>query len=120
MLPLTMKTILEYLNEQGKSTFQKWFSKLDPQAAAKISTALYRLEQGNLSNVESVGEGVYENKLHFGPGYRIYFGEENKNIVILLYGGTKKGQSNDIALAKEYWKEYKLRRKTSIGDKKWH
>ena len=68
-----------------------------------------------MTNVESVGSGVYERKIDFGPGYRIYFGSETDGrvtrIVILLHSGTKKGQNRDIDLAKRYWKAYKARKR---------
>lgn len=73
-----MLTIKEFLEKTGQSSFSKWFNKLNSEAAAKITTAIYRLEQGNFSRVESVGEGVYEYKIDFGPGYRIYFGKMAK------------------------------------------
>ena len=80
-------------------------------AAAKITKALYKLELGNFSTVEGVGGGVYEQKIDFGPGYRIYFGKDGSDIVILLCGGTKKRQSTDIERAKELWQDYKKRKK---------
>ncbi len=106
MLLLVMK-IKEYIDRSGQSLFAKWFNGLDNIAAAKITTALYRLEQGNDSNVKSVGGGVLEYKIYFGPGYRIYFGKEGDELVILLSGGSKKQQNKDIKLAKEKWNEYK-------------
>ncbi len=81
--------------------------ELDSQAQAKVAIALSRLQRGNVSNVEAVGEGVSELKLNWGPGYRVYFG---RTIVILLCGGTKKHQSRDIATAKARWVDYKARR----------
>jgi putative addiction module killer protein len=102
--------IAEYIAKNGKSPFAVWFKKLNSEAAAKISTALYRIEQGNFSNVKNVGAGVAEYKIDFGPGYRIYFGQLNDVFIILLGGGTKKRQDNDIANAKRYWQEYKNRR----------
>jgi putative addiction module killer protein len=80
-------------------------------AAAKVATALYRMEQGNLSNVKSVGQGVAEYRIDFGPGYRIYIGQDGDVLIILLGGGTKKGQSTDIQLAQQRWREYKARKK---------
>jgi putative addiction module killer protein len=65
---------------------------------------------GNFSNVESVGKGVYECKIHFGPGYRIYFGKDGEQIVILLGGGSKARQQNDIAQAVSRWADYKARK----------
>lgn len=90
----------------GTSTFGDWLDDLDAAAAAKITTALYRLEQGNFSNVASVGGGVYECKIDFGPGYRIYFGQEGNALIILLGGGTKKTQRKDIERARRFWREY--------------
>ncbi len=98
--------VVEYL-EDGVSVFGKWFSGLDAQSAAKAATALYRLEQGNLSNVKSVGQGVSEYKIDFGPGFRIYFGREGNTLVVLLGGGSKKTQSRDIRNAQTMWARYK-------------
>ena len=99
--------IKEYIEKNGQSPFARWFENLDSVAAAKITTALYRLEQGNHSNVKSVGEGVLEYKIDFGPGYRIYFGKDGLELIILLGGGSKKKQNKDISLAKQKWYEYK-------------
>lgn len=102
-----MPVIKEFLEQNGQSLFAKWFDDLNSEAAAKITTALYRLEQGNFSRVEGVGEGVLEYKIDFGPGYRIYFGKEGEELIILLIGGNKKSQKKDIKLAKKKWTEYK-------------
>jgi putative addiction module killer protein len=110
MLPCSVIEILEYLDKAGRSPYGKWFADLDSTAAAKITVAVVRMSQGNLSNVKSVGEGVLEYKIDFGPGYRIYFGRDGKELVILLAGGTKKRQSNDIETAKARWIDYKQRR----------
>ncbi len=80
---------------------------LNAHAAAKVATALYRLEQGNLSNVKAVGKGMSEYRLDFGPGYRIYFGQEGTKTVVLLGGGSKKTQGKDIRTAQALWAEYK-------------
>jgi putative addiction module killer protein len=99
--------IHEYLTEKGTSPFARWFEGLNTTAAAKVATALYRLEQGNFSRVEGVGSGVYEYKIDFGPGYRVYFGKDGEKIIILLGGGTKKRQSADISKALDCWQDYK-------------
>ena len=104
-------TVREFLRE-GSSPFADWFTDLDATAASKVTTALYRLEQGNFSNVQSVGGGVFEYKIDFGPGYRIYFGQDGNTLVILLCGGTKKTQQRDIARAKDFWQEYKAGKKS--------
>ncbi len=103
--------IKEYIEKNGQSPFARWFEILESVAAAKVTTALYRLEQGNHSNVKSVGEGVLEYKVDFGPGYRIYFGKDGLELIILLGGGSKKQQNKDIHLAKQKWNEYKQRKK---------
>jgi len=106
-----MIDITEYKDENGGHPFSKWFSGLNVQAALKVRTALARMEYGNFSNVKAVGQGVSEYKLDFGPGYRIYFGKDGDKLVILLGGGTKKRQSNDIKTAQLLWKDYKLRKR---------
>jgi putative addiction module killer protein len=80
---------------------------LDAVARAKVARAIARMEQGNLSNVKSVGGGVLEYRLDFGPGYRVYFGRDGDTLVILLTGGTKKRQQRDIDAAQSYWQDYK-------------
>lgn len=89
-----------YLASDGGSPFEEWFAGLDAQAATKVVVALARLEQGNLSNVKSVGAGVLEYRIHWGPGYRVYFGRDGDTLVILLTGGAKQRQQHDIETAK--------------------
>ncbi len=105
------RKVVEYLEPGGSSPFAKWFARLDAVAAAKVATALYRMEQGNLSNVKPVGQGVAEYRIDFGPGYRIYIGQDGDVLIILLGGGIKKGQSADIHLAQQRWRAYKVRKK---------
>ncbi len=76
-----------------------------------MTTAIYRLEQGNFSNVKGVGGGVLEYRLDFGPGYRIYFGKDGPVLIVLLAGGTKKRQQKDIETAQLIWRDYKRRKK---------
>jgi putative addiction module killer protein len=104
-------TLREYLDDDTRSPFGRWFDGLDATAAAKVTTALARVEQGNFSNVKGVGSGVFEYRIDFGPGYRVYFGKDGDTLVILVGGGTKKRQAHDIAIAQERWGDYK-RRKT--------
>ena len=108
---MTTRKLVEYIDRHGRSKFCKWFSSLNAGAAARITSALYRLEQGNFSNTKSVAKGVFEYKIDFGPGYRIHFGQDGNVLVILLNGGTKKKQNTDIKLAREYWAEYKVRKR---------
>jgi putative addiction module killer protein len=92
--------VREYIDEAGRSPFGKWFDGLKGPAAAKVTTALERISQGNFSNVGPAGAGVLEYKLDWGPGYRIYFGRDSETLVILVGGGTKKRQSSDIKTAR--------------------
>ncbi len=80
-------------------------------ARAKVTRAIARLEQGNFSNVKSVGEGVLEYRIDFGPGYRVYFGRDGDTLVILLTGGTKKRQQRDIDAAHAFWQHHKQGRR---------
>jgi putative addiction module killer protein len=98
---------IRYYLSGGKSPFADWFAKVDPVARAKVTVALVRIEQGNLSNVKPVGEGVLEYRIDFGPGYRVYFGRDGDALVILLCGGSKKRQQRDIENAIGYWRDYK-------------
>jgi putative addiction module killer protein len=106
--------VREYLDVAGRSPFTKWLRALNVRAAAKVTTALERIAEGNLSNVRTVGGGVLEYKVDFGPGYRIYFGRDGERLVILLAGGVKKRQQEDIRLAKANWGDYRSR-KTQEG-----
>lgn len=103
--------IREYLDGDGNSPFAAWFGKLDAQAAAKVTIAVVRMEAGNLSNVKTVGGGVMEYRVNWGPGYRIYFGRDGDRLVILLAGGTKRRQQKDIEAAQDRWLDYKQRKK---------
>ncbi len=84
----------------------KWLSKVDRQVRDRVNIALSRLEEGNTGNLKSVGDGVYEIRLTFGAGIRVYLGREGDKLVILLHGGTKHRQSDDIAKAKQLWLDY--------------
>jgi putative addiction module killer protein len=101
-----------YVDRTGVPRFAAWFESLDSTVAAKVVIALSRMEQGNFSSAKGVGAGVYEYRINFGPGVRIYFGRDGERLVILLGGGSKKQQAKDIAAAKERWTEYKRRKKT--------
>jgi len=102
--------IAEYLDPSGRSPFRRWFDGLDATAAARVTTALVRLGQGNFSNVKGVGAGVFEQRIDFGPGYRIYFGKDGATYVILLGGSSKKRQSAAISAAADAWSDYKHRK----------
>jgi putative addiction module killer protein len=96
-----------YVAADGRQPFAEWFAELESVARAKVTRAIVRLEQGNFSSIKSVGEGVFEYRIDFGPGYRVYFGQDGPALVILLTGGTKKRQQRDIDAAHDYWQDYK-------------
>ncbi len=109
-----MKSMFElrgYIDEQGKRRFADWLDRLNPIVAAKVTIALARKEKGNLAHVKGVGAGVFEYRIDFGPGYRIYFGKDGDRFIILIGGGTKKRQQLDIAAALNCWRDYKRRKK---------
>jgi len=103
--------LVEYLQEDGSSPFAVWFAGLDAVAAAKVTVALTRIGQGNLTHAKGVGAGVLEYRLDFGPGYRVYFGRDGDVLIILLAGGTKKRQQRDIEAAQARWADYKRRKR---------
>jgi putative addiction module killer protein len=96
------------LYRRGRSTpFSDWITSLkDARAAGIVRARLNRVRLGNFGDCKSVGGGVEELRIDFGPGYRIYFGRRGSMVVILLCGGEKKTQSKDISTARKYWKEY--------------
>jgi len=103
-------TLIEYETPDGKCPFKRWTDSIrNIQTQARIFRYVRSLSLGNFNNCRPVGEGVHELKIDFGPGYRVYFGNDGKTIVILLCGGSKKSQNKDIALAQKYWVEYSLR-----------
>jgi putative addiction module killer protein len=105
-----MIDVREYVDPRGRSRYGRWFDGLNPEAAARVATALTRLAAGNFSNVKGVGSGLFEYRVDFGPGYRIYFGKDGERLVILVGGGSKSRQQDDIAAALASWQEYKKRR----------
>ena len=102
-----MLDVRYYIAADGHSPFAEWFGDLDSMARAKVTAAIARMGQGNLSNVKPVGEGLLEYRIDFGPGYRVYFGRDGAAAVILLTGGTKRRQQRDIKAAAAFWREYK-------------
>lgn len=103
--------VLEYLDLEGRSPYAAWFDGLSAPAAAKVAAALYQLATGNFSKVRGVGAGVFERKIDFGPGYRIYFGKDGQDVVILLGGSTKQRQQQAIETAKARWAAYRRRKR---------
>ena len=102
-----MKAIKVLQLDNGKEPFHEWLDGLDKKTQAKVHTFIDRVAfGGGKKNVKTVGNGVFEIKINFGPGYRVYFGEDGKTIILLLLGGDKSNQNKDIKTAQQYWRQY--------------
>jgi putative addiction module killer protein len=98
--------IREY-TENGRSPFQDWFDDLNKVTADRVNMYIRRLEAGNFGAAKSLQDGVFEVRMDFGPGYRVYYGRAGRTIIILLGGGSKRRQDADIAAAVQRWKRFK-------------
>jgi putative addiction module killer protein len=101
-----------YVASNNKAPFEMWLRKLkDRDARARIQTRIARLRLGNLGDCKSVGEGIYELRVDYGPGYRVYFAQVGSIIILLLCGGDKRTQQPDIKKARLYWEDFQQRSK---------
>ena len=99
--------ILEYVSRDGQTPFSEWLNALkDRQARARIRVRLDRISLGNLGDHKPIGNGIYELRFSFGPGYRVYFGKYKQQVILLLGGGDKNSQSRDIEKVKHYWNDF--------------
>lgn len=103
--------IVSYINEFNVSPIHQWLKTIDDTTATKVATYICRLANGNLSNSKRLSEYLYEIKINYGPGIRVYYGIKNSNLIVLLWGGIKKNQVQDINRASRYWAMY-----TKIGE----
>jgi putative addiction module killer protein len=101
--------IREYV-ENGRSPYAEWFEGLDDVTALRVQRYLRRLEAGNFGAVKALQEGLFEVRMDFGPGYRVYYGRRGRTMIILLGGGSKRRQDADIAAAVERWKRHRQTR----------
>ncbi len=94
----------------GRDVVGEWLSGLkDARARARIAVRIDRVEAGNFGDCKSLREGVWEMRIDYGPGYRVYYGMLGRHCVLLLCGGDKRKQTSDIARAVEYFREYRNR-----------
>lgn len=101
------RRLKKYVTENGRCPFDEWLDGLkDKKTQAIVATRLNRVVQGNFGLCRSLGGGVSELKVDYGPGFRVYFGEDGDTIVVLLCGGNKATQSKDIERAKAFWADY--------------
>jgi putative addiction module killer protein len=107
-MEVSEKEVENYVCSDGSCPFDDWMASLrDQRARARIRARIARIRLGNLGNCAPVGGGVLELKINYGPGYRVYFGQVGTKLIILLCGGDKNSQSEDIRRAIEYWEDYK-------------
>lgn len=104
----TPRNVIIFSDENGYEPYTDWIDNLkDKQHQQRIRARVRRLEQGNFGDHQPVGDNVSELRFFFGPGFRVYYAEDGDTVVILLCGGDKKSQENDIENSKVYWEEYK-------------
>lgn len=101
-----MVKVVHYVAEGGTDYFGEWLQRQSSETRARIQTRIDRVELGNFGDHKRVGKGVSELRIDFGPGYRVYYGADGKELVILLAGGTKRRQARDIAVAQACWRAY--------------
>jgi len=107
-MEVTPKKIFEYITEDGKNLFRDWLESLrDRRGRAIVTTRLDKVALGNLGKTRPVNKGVHELKVDYGSGYRVYFANDGVNVILLLCGGTKRTQGEDIKLAQYCWAAYK-------------
>jgi putative addiction module killer protein len=106
-----MFDLIHYADADGKDHFGRWLESLsDIQAQARVSARLIRLHRGNFGDCRAVGEGVWEIRIDWGPGYRVYYAIAGKQAILLCEGGDKRTQATDIQRAIARWKDWQQRR----------
>ena len=101
------RNIIIFEDGSGNEPFTKWLKSLkNMKARSRIVQRLRMVEQGHFGDVKSLGGGMYELRFFFGSGYRVYFGDQKQNLIVLLLGGDKSSQSRDVIKARDYWTEY--------------
>ncbi len=109
-MPNLSNTINEYTDERGKSPYAEWLADLrDARAKAKVIIQVDKMELGLFGDSQPIGDGLSELRVHYGPGYRVYYSKEGRQVYLLLCGGDKSTQAKDIKQAKSYWQDHKRR-----------
>ena len=107
------REIPRYTTAEGRAPFTEWLdARRDRNVIVRIKSRLDRVEQGNLGDFKSAGQWVFELRINYGPGYRVYFGQVGLTIVVILIAGDKSTQEQDIRQAIEYWTDYEKREST--------
>ena len=106
-----MNEIEHYLTQGGQDLYQLWLESLnDRMARARITARINRLAAGAFGDCKPVGSGVWELRVSHGPGYRVYYAQAGKNLILLLLGGDKRQQAADIKKAIQCWEDYQRRK----------
>ena len=104
---MSIKKVRYFVTENGKSPFEDWLNRLDNSVQAIVVRLIQRIAKSEAKeSIRTLKDGIFEIKIPYGPGYRIYFAEDGKDLIILLIGGDKKTQNRDIEKAKEIWRNY--------------
>jgi len=107
-----INTINEYTDEFGKRYYAQWLESIkNPRVQARIIMQVDKMELGLFGDSQSIGNGLSELRIHYGPGYRIYYGKEDMHMFLILGGGNKSTPSKDIKLAIKHWKDHEKRKK---------
>ena len=110
LVRLRKRKAVEYKTEKGKKPFAEWLLQLkDRKGRAVILRRISQAEEGNLGNHRDLHGGLFELKIDFGPGYRVYFGIDGDTLIVLLCGGDKGSQARDITTARKHWVDYERR-----------
>ena len=109
-MQIVTRDVRNYITPDGQNPFRQWLTQLpDKRAKANIQRRIARLEEGNFGDFKRLNRDIYELRINYGPGYRVYFGMFTSRIVILLCGGRKGTQRRDITRAQNYWNELRGR-----------
>jgi putative addiction module killer protein len=98
--------VREYVTSDGKRPYSLWLAMLEWTVRTRVESRVFRFGQGNLGDHKPLMDGLWEARLASGPGYRLYFGRDGKSIVVMLLGGTKATQREDIRKARRFWTDY--------------
>ena len=105
-----MFDLLDYQMADGRDPFKEWLADLaDRQARARVAVRVQRMAAGNFGDHKPLSDGVWELKIDHGPGYRVYYAQAGRRVLLLLVGGDKRRQQADIATAVGYWQDWKMR-----------
>lgn len=110
--PALPRHLVVYATAEGKEPLVTWLAGLDASVSRRIRSRIDRMSLGNFSDHKGVGEGVEELRTHFGSGYRVYYAQDGNTIVVLLCGGDKRSQRQDIRLAQAYWRDYQQQKES--------